>query len=191
MTSRDEQREQRRKQILAVGLELFIRKGFAGTRIQDIASAAGMSVGLLFHYFESKEKLYEELIELGCTAPQALLASVEAEPLEFFTIVTQQLLQILQSDHFTAQMFVLMLQAQYNEDASPRVKELLKGMDVYPLSARLLKRGQKQGNIRDGDPMALAVAFWGAVDGTAQMLALNPQTPCPSYEWFIDIIKAK
>lgn len=37
------------------GLDLFIRKGYAATKISDIAEHVGMSVGLLFYYFESKD----------------------------------------------------------------------------------------------------------------------------------------
>lgn len=55
MSTRDEQKEKRRKEILTAGLDLFIRKGYSATKIKDIAEHVGMSVGLLFHYFESKE----------------------------------------------------------------------------------------------------------------------------------------
>ena len=56
---RQEQKEARRQEILYVALDLFVKKGYAATKITDIAEKASMSVGLLFHYFESKEKLYE------------------------------------------------------------------------------------------------------------------------------------
>ena len=52
--NRKEQKEKRRKEILAVGLDLFVRKGYAATKTQDISQEAGMSEGLLFHYFASK-----------------------------------------------------------------------------------------------------------------------------------------
>ena len=65
VNKRNDQKQQRRLQILGVALDLFIRRGFSATKISDIAHAADMSVGLLFHYFPSKEALYEELIKLG------------------------------------------------------------------------------------------------------------------------------
>ena len=61
--TRTEQREKRRQEILMVALDIFVHKSFAAAKTQDIASAVGMSEGLMFHYFESKEKLYEELIK--------------------------------------------------------------------------------------------------------------------------------
>ena len=54
MVSRQEQRERRREEILRAALRLFVRKGYAGTKVGDIAEAVGMSTGLMFHYFESK-----------------------------------------------------------------------------------------------------------------------------------------
>ena len=55
---RVEQKEKRRQEILNAGLDLFIQKGYSATRTAEIAKAVDMSEGLLFHYFETKEKLY-------------------------------------------------------------------------------------------------------------------------------------
>ena len=52
--TRNEQKEERRRQILFKALELFVTKGFNETKITDISQALGISTGLLFHYYESK-----------------------------------------------------------------------------------------------------------------------------------------
>lgn len=65
METRKEQKERRRQEILFAALELFVSKGYVATKVTDIAQRANMSTGLMFHYFESKEKLYEELIRMG------------------------------------------------------------------------------------------------------------------------------
>ena len=49
METRKEQKEKRRQEILLAGLDLFVTKGYAATKITDIAKQAGMSTGLLFH----------------------------------------------------------------------------------------------------------------------------------------------
>ena len=56
--TRKEQKEMRQKQIMLKALELFVTKGFSETKISDIAESLEISVGLLFHYYESKEALY-------------------------------------------------------------------------------------------------------------------------------------
>jgi len=48
----------RRRQVLTVASELFAKKGFEGTSIRDIATAAGMMAGSLYYHFASKEDLY-------------------------------------------------------------------------------------------------------------------------------------
>ncbi|MEJ2616422.1 MAG: TetR/AcrR family transcriptional regulator [Ignavibacteriaceae bacterium] len=58
-----EMREKTRKLILENALKLFSIKGYHGTSISDIAKAAGISKGLAYNYFESKQKLVEALFE--------------------------------------------------------------------------------------------------------------------------------
>lgn len=54
---RRQQAEERREQILDAAIRIFCEKGFAGTTIRDIAREVGVTEGLLYHYFESKEAL--------------------------------------------------------------------------------------------------------------------------------------
>ncbi|KPU44328.1 HTH-type transcriptional repressor KstR2 [Oxobacter pfennigii] len=191
MGIREEQKEKRRDEILNAGLDLFIRKGYSATKISDIARQVGMSVGLLFHYFDSKEKLYEELITLGISGPMSVMAPTEKEPLAFFEDASRQIFNYIQAEPFTAKMFVLMSQAFYNEAAPDCVKEMLAGFDIYKPTAALIAKGQKCGTIRSGDPYALSIAFWCAVQGIAEGIALNPSLPRPDSDWIVDIIRRK
>ena len=54
---RRQQAEERREQILDAAIRIFCEKGFAGTTIRDIAREVGVTEGLLYHYFESKDQL--------------------------------------------------------------------------------------------------------------------------------------
>lgn len=191
MSTREEQKEKRREEILSAGLDLFIRKGYAATKISDIAEYVGMSVGLLFHYFESKEKLYEELITLGVSGPMSVMAPTELEPIQFFEHVTKKIFYYIKNDSFTAKMFVLMSQAYYNEAAPQSIKDLLQGFDIFKPTTMLIQKGQANGTIREGDPLALAIAFWCAIQGIAEEIALNPDSPCPESDWMIDILRRK
>ncbi|AMP20839.1 hypothetical protein AZF37_06325 [endosymbiont 'TC1' of Trimyema compressum] len=84
MNKQIQKKEDKREQILEVALELFVKKGYYQTKITDIASEMGMSVGLLFHYFKSKEVLYETIIEIGCEAFETIFAWQENTPLKSF-----------------------------------------------------------------------------------------------------------
>ena len=188
---RKEQKEKRRNEILAVGLDLFVRKGYAATKTQDISRAAGMSEGLLFHYFESKEKLYEELIKIGISGPQSVFSGIKGEPVEFFQTAAREIFHYLKTEPFVAKMFVLMLQASINEATPKPVKALLAGVDNITPSAKKIRQGQRKGTIREGNPVALATAFWGAVQGIAELAALIPGIPLPDSEWVVDILRKR
>lgn len=57
------QRRDRREDILTASLHLFAEKGFHGTSMRDIARAAGITEGLIYHYFASKRDLFRAIIE--------------------------------------------------------------------------------------------------------------------------------
>lgn len=191
MGIRDEQREKRRKEILNTALDLFIRKGYAATKISDIAQSVDMSVGLLFHYFESKEKLYENLIQYGVSGPIRTMVPTDVEPLKFFEDTAEQIIYNIHERPFIAKMFVLMNQASYNESAPQSVKDMLKNLDVYTPTTLLMKKGQANGTIRLGNPKALGLVYWSAIQGVAEQLAINPDLPCPDSDWIVDMIRRK
>lgn len=189
---RTEQKEKRRQEILNAGLDLFIRKGYAATKVTDIAEDVGMSTGLLFHYFASKEQLYEELIKIGLQGPRSVMQLVAGlEPLEFFSKASEQIFTAMKADTFVAKMFVLVTQAMQHEAVPETVKALLGDFTAVEGSVSIIVAGQRQGSIRQGDPLALSVLFWGAISGVAEQVALNPAIPCPEPEWVIDILKGR
>ncbi len=58
-------RENKKKLIMETAIELFANEGYYPTSISKIADKAGISKGLLYNYFESKEKLLMEILQSG------------------------------------------------------------------------------------------------------------------------------
>ena len=58
----DADKEQRRRDLLAAAKRLFAERGFPATTIADIARAAGVSYGVVYWYFESKDDLFHALM---------------------------------------------------------------------------------------------------------------------------------
>ena len=52
-----------RKQILDKALQLFSKQGYRGTNIREIAEAAGLSTGNVYHLFRDKESIFRSLLE--------------------------------------------------------------------------------------------------------------------------------
>ncbi|MFP3845401.1 TetR/AcrR family transcriptional regulator [Priestia filamentosa] len=54
---------EKRDLLIEAGLRVFSRKGFSGSTIKDIAQEAGVTSGLIYHYFDNKEDLLWGIIE--------------------------------------------------------------------------------------------------------------------------------
>ncbi len=196
MTARDEQKEQRRQLIIDKAIELFAKKGYAETKIGDIAAAADMSVGLMFHYFESKEKLFEEIIRFGADAANNTPLQMNFEnPLDYFEGFLKTLFSYAKEQPRVLYLFVIMGQIRYGEGIPPHIKEIAMTTNQIEQSAEIIAAGQQYGYFREGDPDLLAVAFWSSVQGLMEQLAAFPQMlesgNIPESDWIIDIIRGK
>ncbi|HET6391263.1 MAG TPA: TetR/AcrR family transcriptional regulator [Blastococcus sp.] len=75
-----EQHRRRRLEIVGAALELFATKGLAATTTAEIARAAGVSSGALFHYFPSKRAVFLALFEADRDEWDEAFAAAAAEP---------------------------------------------------------------------------------------------------------------
>ena len=94
-------------------LELFVTKGYSETKITDISQALGISNGLLFHYYESKEQLYLALVQMGVDGTNTPQKSAYNTPLEYFEGFVHSLLAATATQVWISQMFVLMNQHRF------------------------------------------------------------------------------
>ena len=67
---RERRKEARPEELLSAALELFVEKGFAATRTEEVAQLAGVSKGTLFIYFPSKEELFKAVVRENIVRPQ-------------------------------------------------------------------------------------------------------------------------
>jgi AcrR family transcriptional regulator len=58
----ERRKDARPAELLAAALELFVEKGYAGTRLDDVAAQAGVSKGTLYLYFANKEELFKAVV---------------------------------------------------------------------------------------------------------------------------------
>ena len=59
---RERRKEARPGELLDAALDLFVEKGFAATRVEEVAARAGVSKGTLFLYFQSKDELFKAVV---------------------------------------------------------------------------------------------------------------------------------
>lgn len=82
--SKQEPRWSRRKdarpeEITAAALEVFVERGYAATRLEDVAARAGVSKGTLYLYFANKEELFKAVIREGLVSPLAEMKDFVAQ----------------------------------------------------------------------------------------------------------------
>ena len=187
MTTKKDQYETRKWQILNIALDQFIQYGYYGTSTRKIAEEAGISSGLMFHYFPNKQALYEALVEIGCEK-----MSIDDEegslPIESLEGLVEWFLTLMKQNDFSAKMFVFMgLVAVISE----RAAKLMRENDIIEKGAELIIKGQELGEIRSGEPMALSATFFSCIQGIAETLVVRKNMVIPEKDWIMDIIRVK
>jgi AcrR family transcriptional regulator len=71
----------RREELLAIAARLFAERGFKNTTVRDIADAAGILSGSLYHHFDSKEAMVDELLDTFQTELWKQYDAIEASDL--------------------------------------------------------------------------------------------------------------
>ena len=190
LMTRKEQKEMRQKQIMFKALELFVANGYSETKISDIAEALGISVGLLFHYYESKEKLYEALVVMGAEHSKISEEVKFDDPLDYFTNFINMLFTAAEQQPWVYQMFILMQQARH-PNMPDNIRQLALSVNKVDFTAEIIRQGQKRGSIKEGDPTALSFAFWCSIQGIMQLHLIGPEYPLPKAEWITDILRKR
>ncbi len=191
METRKEQKEKRRQEIIYAALELFVCKGYASTKVTDIAKRVNMSTGLLFHYFESKEKLYEELVRMGLEGTNYPREQKCNHAIDFFTQFTTQLFTYMRQQPVMAKLFVLMAEAQRNEGTPIHIREIAMKVDTIEQFIPIIEWGQQEGTIREGNPRVISNAFWCSIQGIAERYAANQDIELPDAAWIVDIVRKR
>ena len=144
--------DDRRAQILRAALEVFARKGFDAATNKDIARAAGITPGLIYHYFKNKRDLLVEAMELH--SPVKAIRSVNPEmlalpPGDFLPRILRELLDVLEGDEFLSMLRVFLPEAIHNGTMSPSVFSAMTGASGF--LQRYLEDRMEAGQLRPAD----------------------------------------
>jgi AcrR family transcriptional regulator len=158
--------EARPDEVLDAALDLFIEKGFAATRVDDIARRAGLSKGAVYLYFESKEKILEGLVRRAIVpiAEHALsfVENYEGDPRTIITMVMKMLAVRLNDPRLLAIPKVIIREIMgFPELAEMYRREVLD--KVIPVIAGLIQKGVDEGYLRQVDPELTVRSIVGPV----------------------------
>lgn len=172
-------RNEQRQRILDAATTMFARKGLTDTKMTEIASAAGISYGLAYHYFTNKEAIFAYLVEEALEGALALtqrMKELTASPQER---IHQFLTETFIGLQHEPEVFLLVLQALTNETVPQEVREMAQrqAQEVRVLLKLLILQGQEAGEFVAGDPGRIATLFLACLQGLSTEVALRHHVP--------------
>jgi AcrR family transcriptional regulator len=187
-------RETRRANILEGAKRVFARKGKAAT-MADVAEAAGVSQGLAYRYFASKEQIYRELVEQALE--QASLVTSQpmhersATPGQRLTLLITRLVEY-RRDHL--EIFQLLDQVLSSDKAPDDVAELIRRRRESFLAEfrNLIVEAQATGEVAAGDPDQLLIAITASLEGLVRFGLHHPEQfhrLCPDASILLRMLK--
>lgn len=189
-----EMREARREAILSAARLVFARNGLAATRIGDIAAEAGISQGLLYHYFPNKEALFTAIVEEALRETAELTGSALQLPVpaweRLHRLCEQMLTGVLEHPEYPLVIVQVFTSAAVPEAARAAVE--MYGQQTLRDIVALIRAGQEEGTVVAGHALELAVALSACIQGVAlsRLQARRPDAPLPSVETVLRLLRA-
>jgi AcrR family transcriptional regulator len=186
-------RDERRRHILNVSVQVFARQGVAATRIADIAAAGEMSQGLIYRYFASKEEILEAVVENAMQATLRFVMQAREQPLPPLEKL-RWLLQILISGMWTRHEYALVMQGVIANQITPselRVQVFEHARELQQMVQLLIKDAQEAGEIsKDDDPSTLTLMVTSCLQGlTLGKLFSSDPEPEPDPEIILRMLR--
>lgn len=177
MSVQSTRREQRRDQLLDCALELFGEVGFERATIKTLATRAGVSQGLLYHYFQGKEELIAAVMDRYSLLPQ--LAELYESTRDLPASVALPRLATRSFELFWEQKEVCWL--FFREVKNPAIAGPMQAMTVenIRLLADYLESRVRAGELRPHDCTVVARTFLSAIFLLTIVPPVAGETPAP------------
>jgi TetR/AcrR family fatty acid metabolism transcriptional regulator len=174
----------RERIIIDAALKVFSRRGYADTRMADIAREAEMSYGLVYHYFENKEKLFDAIVEEWWTGFYNKLEVLKKSPMptdEKLIGIIRYLLSVYANEPNQITLFVTEVSRGFVYHAHSKGRDKFNGL--FALCQAIILEGQTNGFLRsDIQARYLTYVFLGAIDTFLSVMILGEETLTPARE---------
>ena len=165
----------REKVIIDAALKVFSTKGYASTRMADIAREADMSYGLVYHYFENKEKLFDAIVEdwwTGFYNELEMLKKSDMSTEEKLVEIIRYILKVYENKPNQISIFVTEVSRGFVYHADSKGKD--KFNKLFSLCQDIMSEGQQNGFLRnDIQANYLTYLFLGSIDTFLSVLILG------------------
>jgi TetR/AcrR family transcriptional regulator, fatty acid metabolism regulator protein len=155
----------KRRNILDAAICVFARQGFHSTRVSDIADEAGVAYGLVYHYFNSKDEVLNELFTERWSL---LLAAIDEadrgaeSPRRKLAAVAGFIIDSYRHEPELMKVIIVEVTRAANSFGRTHLPEIRRAYDSI---TRIVAEGQEVGAFRgDIDPAFASMSFYGAIE---------------------------
>jgi TetR/AcrR family fatty acid metabolism transcriptional regulator len=155
----------KRRQILDAAIHVFARQGFHSCRVSDIADEAGVAYGLVYHYFNSKDQVLNELFAERWLLLLTAIEEVDSQPLsgrEKLDAVARFIIDSYRHEPDLMKVIIVEVTRAANSFGRTHLPEIRR---AYDLIAKIVADAQAAGDFRrDVDAEFASMWFYGAIE---------------------------
>lgn len=170
-------KDARRIEILRAASRVFAKKGFVAAKISDIAREAGLSHGLVYHYFENKDAIFGAILEDKLARSRACIAEDEALPGTSLDRLHASMGYWLERTQAEPEMGLMIAQALLSDSLCPEVRTMMANhaKATFMESVSRIRAGQERGEIgTHAPPEELATTIMCVMRGLALTTLVSP-----------------
>ena len=169
-----------REAVLDSAVKVFARRGYAGTSVQDILQATGLSKPTVYYYFENKAGLYRAILAFAYDESFRLMQAglTKAKTCEQRLIEAAAALFEFASRHQNLTRLVFATVFAAPEEIPPDSIDPVKRRRNFELVLGIVRAGQKMGELHAGyDAVELAHGIFGAISHQIRTHLIHPEAP--------------
>ncbi len=184
-----------RQRLLDSALRVFLKKGYADTRVEDISEEAAVTRGAFYHYFASKKAVYYALLDERLAPVQGLFAELLTagkSPFEKLRAMLVQMLILMKEDRgFRDANELTLFKTGYVEELQEGMVKKLESMKrAVGLMENLLKEAVLSGEVAlRVDARSAALHLYAALSGSMTLWLFDDRffSYCDAAERFADM----
>ncbi len=178
MSPRPQIQHIRRPQLLTAAAEVIAERGFAATRIADVAERAGTSAAGVLYWFESRDELLAEAL----TFAEEIFAERLRARLAYLDCPSERLVALIESSVGDDDDWKLWIEIWTRALRDPQIAKSRQRLDDRwrALIAEVVREGQATGDFKGPDPDRAALELSALMDGLAVQVALRDKVVTPA-----------
>jgi len=154
--------------ITRAALEVFAEYGYHGATMEQIMRVSGLSKGLVYYYFPSKEKIFLHLVDTALDISRNTWQKALDSPgtaWEKIEKLSENVVKIAFTDESSLYSLIMVQAITQGKGIPGLMDHILQSMDYYSKLPQLIVEAQNSGDAAQGDPQLLFMAFVALVQG--------------------------